>query len=157
MISPNDIKEIYLEIGAFFWGGPNYRITTVLGSCVSICIWHPQKKIGGICHYAMPGYREKRRAKLNSRYGDDVIWMMLDKIKMSNTIPKEYVTKIFGGANVIINDNNILNIGQKNVIKAFERTKKAGFLINTQDVGGTKSRKLRFDLWSGDVWMKKFE
>ena len=158
MIKSNNIKDIYLSIGDFFWGGPNSRVTTILGSCVSICVWHPQNKIGGICHYTMPGRREKRRENLNPKYGDDAMWMMLEKIEMSKTAPKEFIVKIFGGASVVYKENMIpfLNVGERNIISAVERLKKAGLSIQAENVGGNRSRKLCFELWSGDIWMKKF-
>ena len=30
-------------------------ITTVLGSCVSTCLWDPAERIGGMNHFMLPG------------------------------------------------------------------------------------------------------
>ena len=48
------VNEIYLQPGEYFWGGQNNRVKTLLGSCVAICIWHPKLKIGGMSHCLLP-------------------------------------------------------------------------------------------------------
>ena len=65
--------------------------------------------------------------------------------------------KVFGGSNMfseIVKDANI-NVGEKNILKAGELTKQYGFTIASQDMGGVEHRSILFDLWSGDVWLKK--
>ncbi len=153
MRKPDNIKDIFLKAGEFFWGGPEYRVTTALGSCIAICVWHPQKKIGGMCHYQMPGRRMEKREELNSKYGDDVMWLILDKIKQNETEPKEYRVKIFGGAEALLKDQTIsfFNIGQKNIEAAVDRLKRFGFSIHAKNVGGGKHYRIIFELWSGDV------
>lgn len=48
------VNEIYLQPGEYFWGGAHNRVKTLLGSCVAICIWHPKFKIGGMSHCLLP-------------------------------------------------------------------------------------------------------
>ena len=49
--------EIFLQPGDFYFGDENTRLRSLLGSCVSITMWHPTKLIGGMCplHAAFPG------------------------------------------------------------------------------------------------------
>jgi chemotaxis protein CheD len=54
--------------GRFRFGEGLPRITTVLGSCVSIILWHPQLIHGGMCHY-MPPSRKRARG-----FGADGKW-----------------------------------------------------------------------------------
>ena len=44
------------------------RISTLLGSCVSITLWHRAKRIGGMCHYMMPSAIVETAAPLDGRY-----------------------------------------------------------------------------------------
>ena len=46
--------NVYLPAGKFHFGGGNVRVHTLLGSCVAITVWHPLKRVGGICHYLLP-------------------------------------------------------------------------------------------------------
>ena len=41
--------------GDFVFGNSELKLKTLLGSCVAITLWHPDKKIGGMCHYMLPG------------------------------------------------------------------------------------------------------
>lgn len=49
-----EISEVVLKPGDFYFGGGATRISTLLGSCVSMTLWHPRRKIGGMCHYMLP-------------------------------------------------------------------------------------------------------
>jgi len=154
---PPHIKDVYLRSGEFFWGTCNHRITTVLGSCLSICLWHPRKKIGGICHYLMPGRRSVKRTPLYPRYGDDAVWLILEMVEKYKTIAKEYEVKIFGGSSVLfpLNEQAVFSIAESNIGSAKARLKEHGFIIKAADTGGNSSRKIIFEMWSGDVWVKK--
>lgn len=44
-------REVYLRPGDFCFGEGRLRITTLLGSCVSVVLWHPTQAHGGMCHY----------------------------------------------------------------------------------------------------------
>lgn len=48
--------EIFLQPKDFYFGDENARLRTLLGSCVSITMWHPTKLIGDMCplHAAFP-------------------------------------------------------------------------------------------------------
>ncbi len=52
--TPEDVETVVLRPGDFHFGGGHTRISTLLGSCVSITLWHPRRLIGGMCHYMMP-------------------------------------------------------------------------------------------------------
>lgn len=45
--------EVYLLPGEYFVGDARYRIRTVLGSCVSITLWHRRLRIGAMSHFLL--------------------------------------------------------------------------------------------------------
>ncbi|MES0489805.1 MAG: chemotaxis protein CheD [Leptospirales bacterium] len=158
MKEPDFILEIFLRPGEFHWGDTDTRIRTILGSCVAICVWHPRLKIGGMCHYLLP--KRRVRDKLDpadGRYGDEAMELILDEIKKKNTRAQEYHVKIFGGANMFskIIEGGSINVGQKNIALAESLTTEHGFQLQANHTGGTEHRSILFDLWSGDVWLKK--
>lgn len=146
-------NEIFLKPGESFWGGEQDRVITILGSCVSICVWHPGLKIGGICHYRFPGQRKKRRETLNLNFGDDSIWFLIENVKKNYTKPEDYITEIYGGSSMFNNENTAMKevIGMRNVHSAIERLAGSGFKIHSKHIGGTISRKIVFDLYTGEV------
>ena len=34
--------------------GQRHLLKTLLGSCVAITLWHPQRQLGGMCHFLLP-------------------------------------------------------------------------------------------------------
>lgn len=161
MYKPDTTETVYLKTGELFWGDKNYRIMTTLGSCISICLWHPEKQIGGISHFMMPGKRQIRRpGKLNPKFCDDVIWLFLDLIKKAHTRPEDYIVKVFGGTMFNIYPGPIpenLQVGKKNIEEARKRLKQFGFNVTIENTGGEKPRTIIFDLWDGTVWLRKYK
>jgi chemotaxis protein CheD len=158
MNEPEFIIEIFLKPGEMHWGDTDTRVRTILGSCVALCLWHPNLKIGGMCHYLLPSRRVRNSDEpLDGRYGDEAMEMLMKELEKTHTKPKDYQVKMFGGSNMfseILKDVNI-NVGEKNIQKADELVKKYGFNVASKDMGGTEHRSILFDIWNGDVWLKK--
>ena len=57
----DDILEIFLQPGEFYFGEGKTRIRTLLGSCVAITLWHPRLHIGGMSHYMLPSRPRHRK------------------------------------------------------------------------------------------------
>jgi chemotaxis protein CheD len=160
---PEHILEIFLMPGDFFWGDSSTRIRTVLGSCISICLWHPVKKQGGMCHYMLPSRRVKFDAEnfaLNGKYGDEAWALFLREIKKINTKPSEYIVKLFGGSNMFTNaEKNIpdIGVGYKNIDLARQIIGEYKLNLVSENLGGNRARRIHFDVWSGNVWLKRQE
>ncbi len=52
-INPAPI-DVFLQPGDVYFGDRHTRLRTILGSCVSITLWHPQRLLGGMCHFILP-------------------------------------------------------------------------------------------------------
>ena len=38
-------KPVFLNPGGYFFGPLDGELITLLGSCVSLCAWHPEKRL----------------------------------------------------------------------------------------------------------------
>lgn len=167
-----DRTEVYLQPGDFYFGDKSARISTLLGSCVAITLWHPKKQIGGMCHYMLPSNLMKKNIdKLNGKYAEDAMEMFINEIGAAYTIPSEYQVKVFGGgqmfsetvelASCLHNNMEYLktppcqNVACKNVFVARYLLKEYGFKVVSHDLGGREHRKVIFDVASGDVWLRR--
>ncbi|MDH4234449.1 MAG: chemotaxis protein CheD [Gallionella sp.] len=144
--------------GDFHFSDKNVRIHTVLGSCVSIAVWHPQLCIGGMCHPILPNRWKGKpgSGNLDGHYADDAIELLLREIRKRNTRPDEYKVKLFGGGNMFqrsLAENNFNDAGS-NVDAARVLLKAGGFNISVEHVGGSGHRTIIFDLCDGNVWVK---
>jgi chemotaxis protein CheD len=148
------LKEVFLNPGEFHFGEGKTRISTLLGSCVSITLWHPRQRIGGMCHYLLTDRFRPASEPLDGRYGSEAFELFLQHVEAVGTRPSEYQAKLFGGGNMFsIRQGGRMDIGVRNV--EFGRQLLASCHITpvAEHVGGSGRRKLHFDLWSGDAWL----
>lgn len=154
---PENVLDIFLQPGDFFWGDANTRIRTILGSCISICMWHPILKEGGMCHYMLPSRNSKKDlSHLDGKYADEAWELFRKEIIKIGTKPSDYVTKLFGGASMF-NNFSTIQMGQKNINMARKIIADNNLNVVSENLGGTKSRRIHFEIWSGNVWLKRQE
>lgn len=152
--------EIVLQPGDCYFGDKNTRISTVLGSCVSITFWHPQLLVGGMCHYMLP--KRGRKAsnegapELDGRYADEALALLLKPLNRIGAPHKDYQVKLFGGGNMFpsLLNNSLDQIGVRNVQAARRLVKLHGFTSVAEHLGDVGHRNVIFELWSGEVWLK---
>ena len=155
MPRPVTTRDVYLQPGDVHFAGVGTRIRTLLGSCVSLVFWHPRHRLGGMCHYMLPT-RGQPTAKLDGRYGDEAMLMLLEAISAHGTRVNEYHVRIFGGGNMFPNVGNRgkRHVGQQNIDMAYKLLAIHGLMSHGEHVGGTGHRHLLFDIWSGQLALK---
>lgn len=100
MRTAKQVIDVFLQPGEYFVGDARYRIRTLLGSCVSIILWHPSKRIGASSHFLLSRRGAGPVLELDARYGDEAMCLMLRELEGWDVIPAECQGKIFGGANM---------------------------------------------------------
>lgn len=170
MHKPEHTIEIFLQPGDFYFGDVNTRIRTILGSCVSITMWHPTRLIGGMCHFLLPSRTKPGQPSLDGHYADEAMQMFLKEIRAAKTHPVEYRVKVFGGGNMFhrIKQRNSdkqgasktarhfdMDVAGRNAVVARSLILSNGFKIEAEDLGGNGHRQLIFDIWSGHAWVRK--
>jgi chemotaxis protein CheD len=161
---PEHILDVFLQPGEFYWGDESTRIRTILGSCVSIIFWHPRKKEGGMCHYVLPesSFAELSQMPYPGRYGNGAWELFMKEIQKNKTRLNEYHIKIFGGSNMfsvqevgLLNKVNVVNVGEKNISFAKKKISENYLQLVSENVGGVRPRRIHFEIWSGNVWLKR--
>lgn len=158
MKAPDQVKDVFLQPGAFYFGEGATRIRTLLGSCVAITLWHPALRIGGMCHYLLPRRGSARTGELDGRYGDEAVELFLRELKARGTRPVDYEVKLFGGGNMFLGTAGGLSRGGVaaiNVQAGRELLARSGFSILAEHVGGEGHRQVVFELWNGYVWVRQ--
>ena len=153
--------KVFLHPGEFCFMEDAAHVHTILGSCISITLWHPKLHIGGMCHFTLPKHPHKSRVKegLDGRYADDVMVMFKDAAKKFGTKLSEYDAKIFGGGNMMRSEGENLegSIGSKNAAAAMQLLMEENVAIQVAHVGEFGHRRIVFDVNSGDVWVRHTE
>ncbi|MDR3390515.1 MAG: chemotaxis protein CheD [Sulfuriferula sp.] len=161
--------DIFLQPGEFYFGDRHTRIRTILGSCVSITMWHPHKRIGGMCHYMLPSRGKKAGKKLDGKYADEALQLFLHEIRAAGTWPEEYQVKLFGGGSMFPKRGNTIpvpaetpedssncrDVPCRNRQSAYQLIQHYGFTLMAEHLGGSGHRQLMFDIATGDAWVRQ--
>ena len=153
-------NEIYLQPGGFHFGERNTRIRTLLGSCVSVVMWHERRLIGGMCHYILPKRSGSPRTPLDGRYAEDALELFMAKIREANTKPEDYQVKIFGGGNMFPKyrtREKCADVPCQNIVAARELIGRYGLNLVSENLGGVGHRQILFEIWNGHVWVRRIE
>lgn len=146
------VREVYLRPGDFCFGDDRLRITTVLGSCVAILLWHPLRAHGGMCHFMLPSRNQSTRLALEGRYGDEAMALFMLELRRRHTVPGEYQVHVYGGGNMFYeNSSSSMDIGKQNIGMACRMLDEYGFTLTKDHLGSFGHRKIAFDIWSGEV------
>lgn len=128
------------------------KVSTLLGSCVSVCLWDPINGYGGINHFMLPYWNGKGLA--SPKYGNIAMETLLQKMINLGSKKSNIQAKIFGGGQVLQMLNNHFDIGPRNIQYARSFLSSEGIRIVSSSVGGTEGRKIIFDTLSGMVLMR---
>ncbi|WP_200954132.1 chemotaxis protein CheD [Massilia sp. Root351] len=157
MARNNDIIDIFLLPGEYFVGGPEYRIRTLLGSCVSITLWHPARRVGTMSHFLLSARNSSKDPGLNSRYGEEALELMLAELRAMGVDPAECQAKIFGGSQMFPgrDDQKASNIGRQNGEVALRLLRAHAIPVVSESLYGVGHRSIIFDIRSGNVWSRQ--
>jgi chemotaxis protein CheD len=147
--------EIFLQPGDYFVGDAGYRIRTVLGSCVSITLWHPTKRVGAMSHFLL-SRRHHAGLELDGRYGEEAMALVVRKLDSFGVHAQQCHAKIFGGGDMFPQQRSVdvLNVGQKNGESAQGLLRRYGIAVVSESLFGVGHRQVLFDIASGDVWVR---
>ena len=149
--------DIFLQPGEYFVGDEMFRIKTLLGSCVSIILWQPQKRIGAMSHFLLSTRNNKQSMSIDGRYGEEAMWIMLKELVRLNVDPGTCIAKIVGGGNMFSNlrNSSLNNVGKKNGQAARELLEIYGIPIHGEHLFGNGHRQVIFQISTGDVWVNQ--
>ena len=131
------------------------QISTILGSCVAICLWDSRLRAGGMNHFLLPASREGQPA--SQRFADVATQRVARKVECAR-LPActNLRAKIFGGAAMFQNQNRYaVSLGAQNVAAALHLMKSAGIPVVAQETGGTHGRKIIFNTDDGVAWCQR--
>lgn len=149
-----NIKSVcqYLFPATLLVSGIGVKIQTILGSCVSVCLYDPLTQIGGMNHFMLPCWNGDGLE--SPKYGNIAMDMLLTKIIQLGAHRTSLQAKIFGGANQYTYTKNAFNIGERNIHFALYTLEEFKIPVVASSVGGVHGRKILFESGSGQVLMK---
>ena len=143
----------YLYPGTLFVHRKPHLITTVLGSCVAVCLWNQTSQLGGINHYLLPLWNGEGLP--TPKYGNIAIAKLYEKVRAHSNPGDKLIAKVFGGASMWEKTDGLLAVGQRNIDFALETLDTIGISVVAKDLGGHQGRKVIFNSGDGSVLMRR--
>jgi len=133
-------------------------VSTILGSCVSLCLYGKKFRVGAICHGMLPR-QTKQPLPGHFPYVDTAVTHMVEIMGTRfGLAPSELTVKLFGGASVLqthMAGADGFAIGQQNIAAALESLARFGLAPNVQKTGGTEGYKIFFNTGTGEVFVRR--
>jgi chemotaxis protein CheD len=131
-------------------------ITYALGSCIGLVAYDPQRKLGGLLHLQLPESQAfGTQAQENpAKFADTGVAALVETLLANGAGKNRLVIGVFGGANML-KDDQIFQIGVRNIRATKKSLWQAALFIKHEDVGGTSNRTVSLDLTTGLIRVKK--
>lgn len=142
--------------GQYYAGTGATAITTVLGSCVSTCLWDPLERIGGLNHFMLPGDTGGPATSwtASARFGVHAMELLINDMTRLGAGRRRLVAKVFGGARVLQGVGS-MDVGAKNCAFVLEFLQVEGIQVLAKDLQDVCPRKIYFFPDSGKVKVKR--
>ncbi|WP_440054348.1 chemoreceptor glutamine deamidase CheD [Pseudoalteromonas sp. T1lg65] len=143
--------------GEFYVSKHDELISTVLGSCISACVYDDKLGVGGMNHFMLPatrGISEIHADDLNCRYGNWAMEYLINEVLKNGASRKNLKIKLFGGGKII---SSMTDIGEGNIRFAHAYVDEEALNLVSEDIGGPWPRKVIFHPQSGKAQVKKLK
>lgn len=148
----SDIPRHFLYPAALFASSKPHQVSTILGSCVAVCLYDPVLRIGGINHYMLPLWNGQGLA--SPKYGNIAIEKLIKKMQHLGSKKHNLKAKVFGGGEVITSNISQFHIGQRNIQLAKDLLKEYNIPIISSSTGGKHGRKIIYFTQTGEVMQR---
>lgn len=130
-------------------------ITTLLGSCVAVCLYDIEAGIGGMNHFMLPHTRgsDGEDEGEDPRYGTPAMELLLKGIASLGGRRDKLSAKVFGGGEMIRAEQ--YNVAKANVEFVLEYLQQRSIPVVSMDVGGNFGRKIYYQLKDHQVFVRK--
>jgi chemotaxis protein CheD len=145
-------QRVYLAPGLLFASADAVQVTTILGSCVAVCLWDLEARVGGLNHFLLP-----HGAPPSPRFGEHAVPLLLQRVLALGASRERLRAKLFGGACVLEAFRAGSALGGRNVAVARELLAAERIPVAAEDVGGDRGRKVVFEVQTGSAWIRAID
>jgi len=156
-------KRITIDPGEYYVAHEDVLITTLLGSCVSACLYDPYNKIVGMNHFLLSSRRYAKSLPVCTtdagRYGIHSMELLINEMWNQGAQRGNLKAKAFGGGSILkpadAFTSNFLTVGEVNVRFIIEFLKNEKIPLVSSDLGGTVGRVINFYSEDFSVYVRK--
>jgi len=149
-----ELYSVKVKPGEFYIANDDLVISTLLGSCVSACIYDPVKCCGGLNHFMLPAGEYDQDIQRSARYGLFAMEQLINELMKHGCQRDDLEVKLTGGGHMIM---GLTNIGQQNINFILQYIQDEGLKLTAQDLGGDQARRVAFFPKTGRLLVKKLD
>lgn len=152
--APPGPRQVRIVVGGVFSSRTPAEVRTVLGSCVSACIFDPLARIGGMNHFLLADGRDEL---LPNRYGVHAMEVLINEIMKLGGERHRLQAKVFGGADVLALGGNAMNVGEHNAafVRRFLETERIPLVA--ERLGGRAPLEVRFETHTARAFVRALQ
>ncbi len=155
-------KVVTLYIGGVHASDEAIVIKTLLGSCIAVCLYDPERSVGGMNHFMLPHGVVGANGTVGStadanltRFGVHAMDRLIAAVMKAGGDRRRLVAKVFGGAHVLGIGDFQSSIPHQNIAFARNFLEQENLPIVAEDVGGYDTRDVRLLAATGQVLVRK--
>jgi chemotaxis protein CheD len=135
-------RNYSIYIGEVFASRTPAIVRTVLGSCISVCLYDPVAKVGGMNHFMLPHHGDD--IIFSARYGVHSMELLINDCMKAGADRYRMQAKVFGGGHVLWTAEMDDSVPNSNIRFALKFLSDERITITSQDVGGNVAREVLF-------------
>lgn len=149
-------EQVFLGVGEYRAARRPTVIKTVLGSCVSVCLFDRRESIGGLNHILLPGRADLAQGNAPARYGVNAMELLLNTMLRLGARRERLEAKAFGGAQLLLGAvGSVDSVGQRNIEFVVEFLRTERLRLVSQDLGGRDVRVIQLHTDTFEVHLKR--
>jgi chemotaxis protein CheD len=152
LITGKAVLEHFLFPNTIYSSKKSAVVQTILGSCVSVCLYDQVLCYGSMNHYMLPWWNGDGIP--SPKYGDIALARSLELMKSLGCKKENLAAKIFGGADQHQIGGRGYEIGARNIATAERILGKESITILARSTGGMVGRKIVFHTDTNKVLVK---
>ena len=151
---------VKIQAGELFATAEPVAITTLLGSCVSVCLYDRSRGVGGMNHFLLPellkgvsavSCPDSCLAGCCARYGTCAMRLLIQRLELLGASRGRLEAKLFGAGRMMPTG---VDIGARNAAFALAHLEKQGIPVRASDLGGNRPRRVAFFPATGRAFVK---
>lgn len=149
------LQDYFLRPGYIYVPRYPTLISTVVGSCVAVCLWDRKREYGGMNHFLYPLTRN--RSEATAQYGNVATAALVRIFLEQESCAGDLEAQLFGGAVKAWSDQEAVEVSRNNVDVARGVLRRAGIQVVSEDVGGNKGRKIVYNNATNELLVVRVE
>ncbi len=157
-------RRITLMPGDYYVSNNDVVIGTILGSCVSACLYDPINGVVGMNHFLLSSRSDTRTMPLclteAGRYGVNAMELVINGMLRLGAQKQNFRAKVFGGASLFSADSwadSFYCVGEVNSRFILEFLRTEDIKLVASNLGGNEGRVIRFHSKDFSVYQRKIK